>query len=76
MISGRLGQYQHMWTTDLQRYALIELDPTRPNFCIVEDVETGGWLTMDDDDDVISAVIKHMRDAGVRVKTRGEAGLK
>jgi hypothetical protein len=64
-----------MWTTDLGRYALIEVDSSRPNACAIKDLKTGGLVVIDEEDDVYYAVIKNMREAGAPV-TREEAKQK
>jgi hypothetical protein len=73
MIDRRIVKYEAMWATEVRRYALIELDSTRPDACLVMDLETGGLLAMDDADDVVAAVISLMRSAGARLMTPDEA---
>lgn len=73
MKEQRVQTYADMWTTELSRYALIELDRARPGACAIKDLTTGGLLVIDDDDDVVEAVIMNMRRAGVRVMTPDEA---
>lgn len=62
-----------MWTTDVSRYALVEVNPGSPTGCAVKDLTTGGLVVIDDDDDVLEAVITNMRRAGVRIMTPEEA---
>ena len=69
----RLKKYEAMWTTDVSRYALIEFDPSRPDVCLVTNLQTGGLLAIDDADDVVAEVITRMRRAGVRIMSPEEA---
>lgn len=62
-----------MWTTDASRYALIELDPTRPAECGIKDLMSGGLVLIDDDEDIVATVKANMRRAGARVLTLDEA---
>jgi hypothetical protein len=70
MIDEQLQQYEKMWTTDMHRYGLVELDPDQPQCCVVMDLETGGLVVIDDAAEVVTAVTSRMRSAGVRIITR------
>lgn len=69
----RVDMYVDMWTTDLNQYALIELERAHPSRCVIKDLSTGGLVVIDDDEQVVSAVIMNMRKAGVRVMSPEEA---
>ena len=69
----RIQTFSNMWTIDIDRYALIEIDPERPSVCAIKDLQTGGLVVIDDDDDVLEAVIAQMRRVGVPVMTMQQA---
>lgn len=73
MNDWRVQAHADMWTTDLGRYAVIEVDPARPNACAIKDLKTGGLVVIDEEEGVYEAIIKSMRNAGVRVMTPEEA---
>ena len=70
MTDSRLTKYETMWTTDRHRYALIQFDAGQ---YLVMNLETGGLLALDDDDEVVAAIISNMHRAGVRIVTPEEA---
>ncbi len=72
MDDGRLKTYVPMWTTEKDRYGLLQVVPGDPLGWLVFDLTTMAPMTMDDDDDVVIAVIDHMRRAGVRILTTEE----
>jgi hypothetical protein len=61
-----------MWTTEKDRYGLLEVAPGEPVSCLVFDLAAMAPMTIDDDDDIVDAVIENMRRAGVRMLTREE----
>ena len=73
MNEERLQTYADMWTTDVSRYALVEVNRGSPRGCVVKDLITGGLVVIDDDDDVLEAVIMNMRRAGASIMTPEEA---
>lgn len=68
-----LDRYSDMWTRDVARYALVEFDVEGPVKCLVMDLETRATMILDDDDDVVAAVIENLRQAGVRVFSPAES---
>ncbi len=72
MTTDRLLPYVPMWTTDIHRYGLLEVAPGALVAHLVFDLEAMAPLTIDDDDEVVAAVIDNMRRAGVRVLRRDE----
>ena len=73
MNEQRLQTYADMWTTEMNRYALVEVDPQSPTGYVVKDLTTGGLVVIDDEDDVLAVVFMNMRLAGVRIMTPEEA---
>ena len=73
MSDRRLQSYEPMWTTERDRYGLLEVAPGEPVSCLVFDLTTMAPMTMDDEDEVVAAVIESMRRAGVRMLTLEEA---
>ncbi|MEZ4263996.1 MAG: hypothetical protein R3B36_33190 [Polyangiaceae bacterium] len=73
MNEERVQAYADMWTTGVSRYALVEVNPGSPTGCVVKDLITGGLVVIDDDDEVLEAVIRNMRQAGARIMTPEEA---
>ena len=72
MIDSKLVKYAHMWTTDRERFGLIEMNPAAPLRCLVLELE-GGVYTIDEPEEVVAAIVTRMRSAGVRVMTPDEA---
>lgn len=65
-----------MWTTDKDRYGLLEVAPGTRISCLVFQLDVMAPMTIDDDDDVVAEVLENMRRAGVRILTREETRLK
>lgn len=74
MNDDRLRSYVPMWTTEKDRYGLLEMNPGQPVSCLVFDLTVMAPLVIDDDDDIVATVIENMRRAGVRMLTQEETG--
>lgn len=74
MIDDRSKAYASMWTSEKDRYGLLEVAPDALVSCLVFDLVAMAPMTIDDDDDVVAAVIENMRRAGVRMLTPKETG--
>ena len=72
MSDERIHSYAPMWTTEKERYGLLEVARAASISCLVFDLEAMAPMTIDDDDDVVAAVIENMRRAGVRMLTTEE----
>jgi hypothetical protein len=73
MIDERIRSYSAMWTSDLHKYGLVEFDPDRVEMCLIFDLDAWAPFAMDDDAEVVAAVIENMRRAGVRRLSPEEA---
>ena len=71
----RLESYEPMWTTEKDRYGLLEVDPGVPGSYLVFDLAVQTPMIIDGDHELASAVIENMRRAGVRIITREEGRL-
>src|SRR5689334_6248550 len=72
MSDERFQSYAPMWTSEKERYGLLEVAPGQPVSCLVFDLTTMAPMTIDDEDEVVAAVIHNMRHAGVRMLTTEE----
>lgn len=66
MNEAQVERYAAMWTTDVQRYGIVEFEPGRLDGCLVFDLEAGAPIAMDDDPEIVARIIQKMRDAGAR----------
>jgi hypothetical protein len=76
MDDDRLKTYVPMWTTEKDRHGLLQVVPGDPGRWLVFDLTAMAPMTMDDDEDVVLAVIENMRLAGVRILTPEETNPK
>jgi len=74
MTDERMTSYAPMWTSEKHRYGLLEVAPGARVSCLVFDLAAMAPMTIDDDDEVVAAVIENMRRAGVRMLTPEETG--
>jgi hypothetical protein len=68
-----LDRYSDMWTRDVAKYALVEFEVEGPVKCLVMDLEARATMILDDDEDVVAALIENLRQAGARVFSPAEA---
>ncbi len=68
-----LARYESMWTTEANRYGLVQFDDADPGRCIPIDLSSGGLVVIDDLPEVAIEVTNRMRAAGVRVMSVEEA---
>lgn len=68
-----ISRYEDMWTTDLERYGLVEFGGTGPGTWMLFDLSVGSPLVIDDDEQILEELVMRLRRAGIRRMTPDEA---
>lgn len=70
---NELTKYEDMWTTELGRYALIDMGGEGAGRWLIFDLEAGGPCVVDDSDEVLVALAEKLLSAGTKVMSPEEA---